>query len=221
VTSVGFCLDFVSPYTWLALMRSGSFAREHRVQWTLRPVVYAALLEAHGLVGPVETEAKRRYTAQDIVRAAARSGLTFVGPPAHPFRSLAALRVLVAFADRPQALALAVRLSDACWGEGRDLTDPRVRAQAVEAVGLDAGGLEERIATESVKAALRRSTDEAIADGVFGVPTFVLGTELFWGHDRMDDLARRLDGSLPPPGPPAERFLARPRGVERRRGGGS
>jgi 2-hydroxychromene-2-carboxylate isomerase len=216
-TGVEFFLDVVSPYTWLALMGSERFARQHGVRFEVRPVVYAALLDAHGLVGPVETTAKRRYTAHDVARCAARLGLRLVGPPAHPFRSLEAQRVLVAFRDRPEALALAVRLADACWGAGQDLTDPGVRAAAVAAVGLDAAGLEERIASAEVKLALRRSTDEALARSVFGVPTFALGNELFWGHDRLDDLARRLDGSLPETGAEAERFLARPRGVDRRR----
>src|SRR5256885_127511 len=59
---VQFYLDFVSPYSWLALMQAEHFAVEHGVHWEPRPVVYAALIDAHGLIGPVETPAKRRYT---------------------------------------------------------------------------------------------------------------------------------------------------------------
>src|SRR6185503_4800799 len=94
---VPFYLDFISPYTWLALARAETFAEEHGIAWEPRPVVYAALLDAHGLVGPVETEAKRRYTLHDVARSAQALGLRLVGPPAHPFRSLAALRTLCAY----------------------------------------------------------------------------------------------------------------------------
>jgi 2-hydroxychromene-2-carboxylate isomerase len=186
------------------------------VRWELRPVVYAALLEDHGLVGPVETAAKRRYTIHDVARSARRLGLRLVGPPAHPFRSIEALRTLVLFRDDPRALRLAVALSDACWSGGRALTDLGVLSGVVSGVGLDAADLGERIAAGPIKEALRRSTDEALAQGVFGVPTFVLDGELFWGHDRMDQLAGRLSGE-PPAFADAEPMLARPAGVVRRR----
>ncbi|MFT5284280.1 MAG: hypothetical protein ACI8TQ_000436 [Planctomycetota bacterium] len=92
--------DPISPYAYLALeelVKRSSDAP--RVAWRIRPVVYAKLLEAHGLIGPVETEAKRRYTMLDVVRCAERHGLKIEGPPTHPFRSLSALRVLMLFAE--------------------------------------------------------------------------------------------------------------------------
>jgi len=186
---VTFYLDFISPYTWLALMRSKDFAGEHDIRWDLRPVVYAALLRSHGLVGPVETDAKRRYTFRDAVRLAQALGLKYAGPPRHPFRSLEALRTLFLFRGEPQSLDLAIRLADACWGGGRDLPDPDVRKAIVSEAGLDNNDLEERISTQEVKHGLRVMTEDATALGVFGVPTFLSADEMFWGHDRMDQLA--------------------------------
>ena len=60
--------DFVSPYSYLALTQAELFAGEHGVEWALKPVVYAALLDATGLVGPAEVKSKRRYTMADITR---------------------------------------------------------------------------------------------------------------------------------------------------------
>ncbi len=215
--TITFYLDFISPYTWLALMQSKGFAEEHGIDWDLRPVVYAALLDTHGLVGPAETKAKRRYTFHDITRLAQAHGLKFVGPPSHPFRSLEALRTLFLFREDPQALELAIRLSNACWGEGRDLTDPGVLRAVVDEVGLDAANLEQRISTPETKHGLRALTEDAIARGVFGVPTFLHGEEMFWGHDRLDQLAASLTGETPPVAAKADAFLRRPRGADRRR----
>jgi 2-hydroxychromene-2-carboxylate isomerase len=217
--SVTFWLDFISPYTWLALMRCETFAREHGIVWEPRPVVYAALLDAHGLVGPVETVAKRRYTLHDVARSAKALGLRLTGPPAHPFRSLAALRTLCVYLHDERAMRLAVLLSDAAWGEGRDLTDAGVLRDVVAKAGLDAGSLEERIQAAEVKEGLRRLTDEALAGGVFGVPTFALDGELFWGHDRLDHLARRLEGEAPPAPELVQKLVDRPRGADRKRAG--
>lgn len=212
---VGLWFDYVSPYSYLALTRVESFAAEHGVAWRARPVFYAALLDATGLLGPAETPVKRRYTIHDVLRSADRLGVPLVGPPAHPFRSLEALRATALFLDDPSVVPLAVALSRAAWGEGRDLTSVETIADIVASVGLDAGGLAERIASPEAKAALKDATGEAIAAGVFGVPTFGLDGELFWGHDRMEHLADRLSGVPPPDSERVSSVLARPRGSDR------
>ena len=211
-----FHFDLVSPYSWLALMQAERFAATHGVRWIARPVVYAALLEATGLVGPVEVSAKRRYTFLDVARAASREGLRLTGPPAHPFRSIEALRTICLFADEPGAVRLSARLADAAWGQGRSLTDLAVLADVVAGAGLDARDLASRIAGEPIKARLRQNTDDALALGVFGVPTFVLDREPFWGHDRMEHLADRLAGRFPIDADLLERMLGRPQAVRRR-----
>jgi 2-hydroxychromene-2-carboxylate isomerase len=214
-TRVRVWFDFVSPYSYLALTRLGEFGARHDVIWEPAPVFYAALLEANHLVGPAETRVKRRYTMTDILRAAELAGVPLVGPPNHPFRSLEALRVATLFADDPRALALDLALSTACWAEGRELTDWGVLAEVVARAGFDATDLEARASAPAVKAALRDRTSAAIEAGVFGVPTFELDGELFWGHDRLEHLAARLEGRLPDLGERAAVLEARPRGSDR------
>ena len=207
--------DFVSPYSYLALTRLASFGTRHGIRWEPAPVFYAALLDANHLVGPAETSAKRRYTMTDVLRAAELQGAALVGPPAHPFRSLEALRVATLVARDPRALELSVALSTACWAEGRDLTDWNVLTEIVERVGIEAGDLAARASAPGVKRALQQRTAAAIAAGVFGVPTFELDGELFWGHDRLDHLAARIEGRLPDLAERASALEARPRGSDR------
>lgn len=214
--TVAFYFDFVSPYSYLALTQARRFEAEHDIRFDVRPIVYAKLLDAAGLVGPAERDAKRRYTFADILRVAHRLGVPLVGPPAHPFRSLEALRALTLWRTDDRALDLAVALSSACWGEGRDLTDLGVIADVVSSAGFDARRLPERIAEEATKKALAEATAAAVEAGVFGVPTFVVGDELFWGQDRMADLAEHLVGRLPLASALAAPMLARPRGADRR-----
>jgi 2-hydroxychromene-2-carboxylate isomerase len=213
---VQFHFDFVSPYSWLALMQAGGFAQEHEIRWDMRPVVYAKILDATGLVGPVEIPSKRHYTVNDIVRCARRLGLRIQGPPAHPFRSLEALRTVCLFRSEPAASELSVSLADAAWGKGRDLMDIGVLEEIVGQVGLDGRDLAGRISQPAVKQALRDLTSEAVEHGVFGVPTFIYEDELFWGQDRLPHLSDRLSGLLPRAGDTAEKILGRPRGADRR-----
>lgn len=212
---VEFFFDLISPYSWLALARAESFAAAHGVRWRVQPVVYGAILDATGLVGPGEIDVKRRAMAADVARLARRDGLQFVGPPAHPFRSLEALRAVCVFQDDARALSLARALAAACWEQGRDLTDAAVLADVVARAGLPAADLAARIADPAVKARLRANTERALALGVFGVPTFCVDGELFWGQDRLDLLAEHLAGRLPPVAAEVAAFLGRPRGAQR------
>ena len=210
-------LDPISPYAFLALERIRGDDAHINIDWKVRPVVYAKLLEAHGLVGPVESEAKRRYTMLDVVRCAERQGLTVVGPPAHPFRSLAALRVLTLFSETEHAFDVALAISRGAWVEGQDLENWSVLSACVLAAGGDATSLEERATSPVNKQLLIDATSEAIESGVFGVPSFRFDTELFWGHDRLDALFERIEGVVPrPTEPTVNQILARPIGVRRR-----
>lgn len=214
--SVRLYFDFISPYSYLALTQVERFGEEHAIEWTVRPILYAAVLDRRGLIGPAEEPVKRDYTIRDIVRAADRLGVPLVGPPEHPFNSLAALRPVCAFQDDPRALRLAVRLSSMCWGEGQPLTHRETLIAAVDECGLSAEGLAERIASPEIKDRLRANTEEALDTGVFGVPTFVWEGELFWGHDRLAHLAGRLTGRLESPEERGRAIAARPKGAERK-----
>lgn len=192
MTSVAFHFDFVSPYSYLALTQAERFGRDHGVSWRLRPVVYAKLLEAFGLKGPAEVPVRRRVLLQDIRRCAAALSVPLVGPPRHPFRSLEALRLAFLFRDHPRGLQLSRALASAAWGDGKDLTNLDVLAEVTASEGIDPTALAERISAPEVKDGLRELTRAAMQDGVFGVPTFVVEDQLFWGHDRLDHLARHL-----------------------------
>jgi 2-hydroxychromene-2-carboxylate isomerase len=80
---------------------------------------------------------------------------------------------------------------------------------------LEASGLQDRLGDANLKEVLRTATERAIASGVFGVPTFALGDELFWGHDRIDDLVARCEGRISSMREVGLRLAARPRGVVR------
>lgn len=192
-TTVEFFFDPVSPYAWLA---SEQLARVTAAggQIACRPVLLAALLNAHGTKGPAEVSAKRAYVFRDVMRQAKQLNLPFRGPPCHPFNPLAALRAILAVEDGPQQLALSRRLLAAVWAEGIDVADPGRLSTVLARSGFDAAAIGAAAATSEVKQRLHRVTQEAIDAGVFGVPTFRLPGELFWGADRVDSVVWALAG---------------------------
>jgi 2-hydroxychromene-2-carboxylate isomerase len=102
-------------------------------------------------------------------------------PPAHPFNPLAALRLIIAAGSNSRAAGIVLR---AVFGEGRDVSDPSVIAEL--AVQLGVADPDGALANPAIKQRLRDNTSWACSRGVFGVPTLVIGEELFWGHDAVD-----------------------------------
>lgn len=210
-------LDPVSPYAWLGARDLGRIAAAG-VPTVVVPVLFAALLDTHGNIGPAEIPAKRRYVFQDVMREAARRGLRFTGPPGHPLNPLLALRMTTALVDDAQRARLMLALLAACWECGEDIADTAVARRIADAAGCDGEALVAGAHTAAIKACLAETTAQAAADGVFGVPTFRIegDAELFWGTDRIDALLWRLQGNVVDDAA-LQRFLAQPPSAQRKR----
>lgn len=214
--SVTFYFDPISPYVWLCAGAAIERIEAAGAQVRMEPVLFAAMLNAHGNVGPAEIAAKRAYTFRDVMRQAARAGLPFEGPPGHPFNPLLALRMCTALSDERERRRLALALFAACWEHGEDISDEATLVRIAGDCDLDGAALVAATKQAEIKQRLAAATERAIADGVFGVPTFRLDGELFWGGDRVETLLWRLEGNGIDEDMLA-RFLAKPPLAERKR----
>ena len=171
--------DFLSPFSYLQLVQFDRLPAD--VEVTLRPVLFAGLLGHWEHKGPAEIPAKRIHTYRWCHWYAARHGIPFRMPPAHPFNPLRPLRLAVAQGAEP---AIVRAIFNAIWAEGRDPSRNDEWQALTERLAI--ADADEVIARPEVKEALRRNTEEAAGRGVFGVPTFAIGDELFWGFDATD-----------------------------------
>lgn len=191
-----FYFDFISPYAYLAWRRLRTLSERDGFEVRAHPVLFAGLLKHWGQLGPAEIPPKRAFTFRDVFRFAARHSIPMTFPAAHPFNPLVALRAsLASVAGEHQA-----RVVDAIyrlgWENGGDIGDAKQIADALVKAGVPSDVLE-KAASPSAKDALRAATDEAIALGVFGVPTYVADGEVFWGNDRLDDALAKMRGEDP------------------------
>lgn len=216
VYKVEFYFDPISPYSWLAA-RQCSRLDAGGAALDFRPVLFAGLLAAHGNKGPAEMPAKRAYTMRDVLRQAARLGVPAKGPPTHPFNPLRALRMCIALDDAADRRRFGTALMDAAWEHGLDLSDDAVLTRIACDCRLDGAALLARSGEADVKQRLVAATSAAIAAGVFGVPTFRVDGELFWGADRIDAVLWRLQGHTIDEEMLAE-VLARPASATRKPG---
>ena len=176
---VSWVFDVISPFSYLAFQRLKELPGG--VELEVVPVLLAALLDHFGQRGPAEIPSKRRFTYRFVLWRARRLGLPLRMPPAHPFNPLAALRLIIAAGSDSRAAGTVLR---AVFGEGRDVTDPAVIADL--AAQLAVADPQAALADPAIKQRLRDNTQWACSRGVFGVPTLVIGEELFWGHDAVD-----------------------------------
>jgi len=174
--SADWYFDFVSPFSYLQCEQLPVLERSLRVRY--RPVLFAGLLEAHDHRGPAEIPAKRRFTYRFVVWQARQLGIPLKFPAAHPFNPLPLLRLAIAADCEPDAVRKIFRF---VWRDGRLGDLPIEWAELTAELGYPDAA--ERIDSAEIKDALRRNTSEAVARGVFGVPTLAIGDELFWGAD--------------------------------------
>lgn len=213
---ISFYFDFISPYVYLAWFAIKPILKKYDVTLNPIPVLFAGLLNVHGQKGPAEIPSKRIYTVMDIMRGAIKLNLPYEGPPAHPFNPLPSLRMTLAISDLLKKNHFIETVLNACWREGRDISDINVLKELVLKSGLDANNIIEKMQNVEIKEELKKNTDAAIAKGVFGVPTFMVDKELFWGSDRIQFLEDYLNGQLKVDQTKIEKILKRPRAVDRK-----
>jgi len=195
--SVEFFFDYGSPYSYLADALLPDLARRHAARIVHRPMLLGGVFKATGNQSPMRepVAAKRAYGGLTLQRSAAHHGVSFSNNPHFPIDTLRLMRVAVAAQHAGVFAAFHAAIYPAFWVAGRNLGDPAVVAEVLAGAGLDAASLALRSASDAVKAELRATTEEAVARGAFGAPTFFLDGAMFFGVDHLPFLERALQES--------------------------
>jgi 2-hydroxychromene-2-carboxylate isomerase len=196
-TVIRFYFDYESPNAYLAWTQLPGLAHKYGFTIEPLPILYAALLDANGQLGPGEQPTKGRWMTANVTRKALLLKVSFNPPAFMPFNPLLALRAsLLPLEDRMRC-ALITALFEAVWVRALHVSEPAVVERVADELGLAGRELVASAQTPEIKAELRRRTDNAIARGVFGVPSMEVGDELFWGYDDFPYLELYLAGKDP------------------------
>ena len=188
--TIHFYLDFISPYAWLAFDALPKALQGISYQVVHKPVVFGAMLKHHGQMGPAEIPAKRDWTYRQVQWLARAQGTPLQLPASHPFNSLALLRLATACdPDGEPNRFVCEKIFRHVWCTGLEGADP-------DRLSLLTADLAPRndVASPHVKQCLKQNTDEAIALDLFGVPSFVVDGQVFWGNDALPMLRAYLLG---------------------------
>lgn len=190
--SVELWFEFASTYSYPALMRVEQVAAEHGCEVIYKPFLLAPIFRAQGWdnspfnIYPV----KGRYMWRDLERICEELALPFRKPSQFPRNGLLPARVACAAQDESFLPAFIRSVYTANFVHDLEISDPEIVRQCLSELVDDADKWLQRAQTTEAKDQLRANTDRAIAIGIFGAPSLVVGDELFWGNDRMEAALR-------------------------------
>ena len=211
---ITFYLDFISPYAYLAFEQLPESLQGLSYSVSYRPVLFAGMLKHHDQLGPAEIAPKRDWTYRHVLWLAHSLGIALQMPVSHPFNPLSLLRL--ALACSPEATPGAPNryvcesIFRHVWRGGAEAADAQ-RQQSLAQQLAPRGDLQ----GAAVKAQLKTNTEEAIAQGVFGVPAFAVDGKLFWGLDSLPMLRAYLLGDAWFEGPEWQGVASVRTGVQR------
>lgn len=184
---VEFFFDVGSPYSYLAYHQLPKIAQAKGAEIVWRPMLLGGVFQATGNSSPATIPAKGHYSNVDLDRWAKHFGVPIQQNPYFPINTLQLMRGAVGMqlrSDTEFHHYLAAIFS-AMFEHPRNLGDLQELAAVLEAAGISSALMLELVQDDRVKQTLRKTTEEAVARGVFGAPTFFVGDEMFWGQDRL------------------------------------
>lgn len=197
---VEFLFDFASPNAYLSYHVLREVAERQRVELVLTPVLLGGLFKLTNNQAPMlafgEVKGKLEYDMLETQRFIEAHGLNkFVFNPHFPINTITLMRGFIAAQEMGVVEQYVEANLSAMWEQGLNMGDPEVATGVWQSAGLDAAGLAEAIQTQPVKDALLQNTQQAADRGAFGVPTFFVGDEMFFGKERIIQIEQMLQSN--------------------------
>ena len=195
--TVEFIFDFGSPNAYLAYTVLQDIARRTGAQVVLTPCLLGGIFKITGNQAPMTAfggvQGKLAYEALETKRFVARHKLDrYQFNPHFPVNTLLIMRGLIAARRAGVGDAYLEAVLAGMWERGLKMDDPQVVAAALTEAGLDAEAILAATQEPEVKAELLANTERAAARGAFGIPTFFVGDEMFFGKERLGQVEEEL-----------------------------
>ena len=189
--TVTFCFDFGSPYSYLAYNYLSPI-KEAGAQIDLKPVLLGGIFKATGNQPPATVQKKGEYMFKDIQRWANKLDISFKMNPYFPILTVPHMRGAILAQKKDILEDYMQSMFDSMWLKGLNLNDQEILTQVASESGIDPNDFAEGISSDEIKDELRANTQFAIDKGAFGVPTYFLENEMFWGIDSIKFLLESL-----------------------------
>jgi 2-hydroxychromene-2-carboxylate isomerase len=202
---IEFYFDFLSPYSYLAWtwVRSSPYEIEYY------PVSMATIISSYDTKGPAQIEPKRNYLFKDLLRATKMNNIPFTTPKHLPFNSLYALRLALIGTAGDKQKEIIDAIYRAGWEKGLDIGSDDVLKEILKENNLYSDELIEKMENKNARIELKANVERALQLELFGVPSFVVDGEMFWGYDSTKYLEMYLNGMDPLDREMYQQFIAK------------
>lgn len=190
---IHFYFDFLSPYAYVAW----TWVRSQSYDFVFHPISIPSLVSHYDAKGPAQINPKRNYLFKDLLRYTALNNVPFNPPKNSAFNSLHALRLSLKSVAKDRQKEVIDAIFKAAWEKGMDIGSDDVLKEVLEASGLPSKELFLKMEESSSRMELKNNVEEAINAEVFGVPTFLVDDEIFWGNDAIKYMEMFLEGRDP------------------------
>ena len=193
-----FVFDFASPNAYLAYKVIPSILERTGATLIITPCLLGGIFKATGNQAPMiafgNIKNKLAYEQREMERYIEKHGLNkFTFNPHFPVNTLLLMRGAIAASLNGQLISYVEAGLTAMWESGEKMDDPEVFASVMSAAGFDGEGLLAQTQDPEIKSKLAKNTEQAVERGAFGVPTFFVGSEMFFGKDRLEQVEAELN----------------------------
>jgi 2-hydroxychromene-2-carboxylate isomerase len=194
IPTVDFYFDVGSPAAYLAWQRLPRICEAAGAALAYKPMLLGGVFQATGNQSPMSVPAKGRYLMADLERFAQRDRVPFRQNPFFPINTLTLMRAATGLQmrDASRMAPYVDAVYRAIWVDGKNMNDPAVVAAVLQEADFQPAELLALAGDPEVKERLKAQTQEAVARGVFGAPTFFVGGNMYWGQDRLDFVSQAL-----------------------------
>ncbi|HPI47970.1 MAG TPA: 2-hydroxychromene-2-carboxylate isomerase [Hyphomonadaceae bacterium] len=189
---VEFFYDFTSPTAYLAWARLPAIAQRTGAKIIYRPMFLGGVMQTTGNRPPGTLPQKARWMAEDLQRWAKKYNTPYNLNPHFPMMTLMVQRAAQEWVNRPDFDKYLAAIFNAAWRDSKNIADKAVLTEVLSAAGFSPEEFFAATENPANKEKLKATTDEAVARGVFGAPTFFVGDEMHFGQDRLDFVEEAL-----------------------------
>ena len=187
--SFQFWYEFASTYSYIASARIGQLSEQYEISVERKPFLLGPVFKGQGWdTSPFNIyPAKGRYMWRDVERLCDKYGIPFKRPSEFPRNGVIASKIAIIAEEEGWCADFSGLIYRLNFVEDKDISNEELIASALDSLGQHSEDVISRATTGEDRGRLRSQTEEAISKGIFGAPTFVIGEEIFWGQDRLED----------------------------------
>jgi len=186
IKTFDFYFDFASPYTFLAHKQIRKIENENLISINYMPIVLGGLLKSAGIKPNIDIPIKAKYMIKDCKLWAEKYKTKFKFNKYFPIITLNLMRCVLVAKKMDLDKDFINKVFDAMWIDDLNLNDNDVVQKILNNLNIDPKKFLFEASNENIKNDLRKKTEEAFLNGVFGVPTFLVNNKIFWGQDRLE-----------------------------------